>query len=54
MLQNYKNHLVEQVQELQKMDRQSEFIREWNKATIIERKAEIKILDKILKNLIRF
>jgi hypothetical protein len=36
------------------MDKQSEFAKEWNKTTIQERKKEIQVIDKILKNLIRF
>ena len=54
MLQEYKKSLVEQVRVLEKLDRQSDFIKEWNRTTIIERKAEIKTIDIILKNLVRF
>ena len=39
---------------LEKMDKQSEFTKEWNQSTIKERKQEIQVIDKILKNLIRF
>jgi hypothetical protein len=36
------------------MDRQSEFSKKWNETTIKERKQEIQLIDKILKNVIRF
>jgi len=36
------------------MDRQSEFAKKWNENTIKERREEIQLVDKILKNLIRF
>jgi len=39
---------------LEKMDKQSEFAKNWNETTIKERKQEILVIDKILKNLIRF
>jgi len=42
------------IQELEKMDRQSEFAKKWNENTIKERKEEILVIDKILKNLVRF
>ena len=54
MLQDYKIHLVKYVEELEKMDKQSEFMKKWNECTIKERKQEIQIIDKILKNVIRF
>ena len=54
LLQDYKTHLVKYIEMLEKMDRQSEFAKEWNQSTIKERKEEIKMIDKILKNLIRF
>ena len=54
MLQEYKKNLIEQVRALEKLDRESDFIKEWNRTTIIERKAEIKTIDTILKNLVRF
>ena len=54
LLHDYKIHLVKYVQILEKMDKQSEFAKEWNQSTIKERKQEIKVIDKILKNLIRF
>jgi len=46
--------LVRQVQELEKMDEKSEFLKKWNEETIKDRKKEIQIIDKILKNVIRF
>ena len=54
MLQDYKIHLVKYIEMLEKMDKQSEFAKEWNQSTIKERKQEIQVIDKILKNLIRF
>ena len=54
VLQDYKIHLIKYVEELEKLDRQSEFAKEWNQSTIKERKKEIQAIDKILKNLIRF
>ena len=54
MLQDYKIHLVKYIEMLEKMDKQSEFAKEWNQTTIKERKQEIQVIDKILKNLIRF
>jgi ribosomal protein S25 len=42
------------VAELEKMDQQSEFLKKWNETTIKERKKEIQVIDKILKNVIRF
>ena len=54
MLQDYKTHLVKYIEMLEKMDKQSEFAKEWNQTTIKERKQEIQVIDKILKNLIRF
>ena len=54
MLHNYKIHLVKYIEMLEKMDKQSEFAKEWNQTTIKERKQEIQVIDKILKNLIRF
>ena len=47
-------HLVKYIQELEKMDKQSEFTKKWNETTIKERKEELQVVDKILKNLIRF
>jgi len=54
LLQDYKTHLIKYIQELEKMDKQSEFAKTWNETTIKERKEEILVIDKILKNLIRF
>jgi len=54
LLQDYKLHLITYIQELEKMDRQSEFAKKWNETTIRERKEEILVIDKILKNLVRF
>ena len=54
MLQDYKNYLEKQVQNLQKLDQQSEFMKAWNENTIKERQEEIAVIDKILKSLIRF
>lgn len=54
MLHDYKMHLVKYIRELEKMDQKSEFTKKWNETTIKERKEELKVIDKILKNLIRF
>ncbi len=54
LLHGYKIHLVKHITELEKLDQQSEFAKEWNKATIKERRQEVQAIDKILKNLIRF
>ena len=54
LLHDYKIHLVKQVQELEKMDKKSEFLKKWNENTIKDRKKEIQVIDKILKNVIRF
>jgi len=54
LLHDYKIHLIKYVEELEKLDRQSKFAKEWNQSTIKERKREIQAIDKILKNLIRF
>jgi hypothetical protein len=50
----YKIHLIRYVEELEKMDRESEFLKKWNEEIIVERKKEIQVIDKILKNMIRF
>jgi ribosomal protein S25 len=42
------------VAELEKMDQQSEFLKKWNETTIKDRKHEIQVIDRILKNVIRF
>ncbi|WP_255464695.1 hypothetical protein [Nitrosopumilus sp. b2] len=54
LLHEYKIHLVKYISELEKLDQQSEFAKQWNETTIKERKQELKVIDKILKNLIRF
>ena len=54
LLHDYKIHLIKQVQELEKMDKKSEFLKEWNETTIKDRKKEIQVVDKILKKVIRF
>ncbi len=54
LLQDYKTHLITYIQELEKLDKQSEFAKKWNETTIKERREEILVIDKILKNLIRF
>ena len=53
MLQDYKSYLEKQVQNLKKLDQQSEFMKKWNENTIKERLEEITVIDKILKSLIR-
>ncbi len=53
MLQDYKNYLEKQVQNLKKLDEQSEFMKSWNENTIKDRLEEIAVIDKILKSLIR-
>lgn len=54
LLQDYKNYLENQVVELKKLDEKSEFMKRWNENTIREKLEEIKVIDKILKSLIRF
>ena len=54
LLQDYKIHLIKYIEELQRLDKQSEFAKKWNETTIKERKKEVQIIDKIIKNLIRF
>ena len=54
LLQEYKLHLVKYIEELQKIDKISEFAKKWNENTIKERKQELQVIDKIIKNLIRF
>ncbi len=53
-LQAYKLYLQNQVIELKKLDEKSEFMKSWNESTIKERQQEIAVIDKIIKNLIRF
>ena len=54
LLHDYKIHLIKYIEELEKLDRASEFAKNWNQSTIKERLKEIQAIDKILKNLIRF
>jgi len=54
LLHDYKIHLIKYIQELEKMDKKSEFAKKWNETEIKERKEELQVIDKILKNLIRF
>ena len=54
LLHDYKIHLVKYIESLERLDKQSEFAKEWNRSTIKERRREIQVIDKILKNLIRF
>jgi len=54
LLQDYKMNLVKYIQELEKIDKQSEFAKKWNETIIKERREELLVIDKILKNLIRF
>ncbi len=54
MLQDYKSYLEKQVQNLKKLDEQSEFMKKWNENTIKDRLEEIQVIDKVLKSLIRF
>ena len=54
LLQDYKIHLIKYVTELEKMDQQSEFLKKWNETAIEDRKKEIQVIDKVLKNVIRF
>ena len=54
LLHNYKIHLLKDVAELEKMDQQSGFLKKWNETTIENRKKEIQVIDKVLKNMIRF
>ena len=53
-LQDYKFYLVNQVNELKKLDEASKFMRKWNETTIKERQKEIAVIDGILKSLVRF
>ena len=54
LLHDYKIHLIKYIAELEKMDRESEFLKKWNEEIILERKKEMQVIDKILKNMIRF
>ena len=54
LLHDYKIHLIKYIAELEKMDRESEFLKKWNEEIILERRKEVQVIDKILKNMIRF
>jgi len=54
LLHDYKIYLIKYIDALERMDKQSEFAKKWNETTIKERRQEIQVIDKILKNLIRF
>jgi len=54
LLQDYKIHLIKYIEELEKIDKQSEFAKKWNETIIKERRQELQVIDKILKNMIRF
>ena len=54
LLHDYKIHLIKYVSELEKMDKQSEFLKKWNEENIAERRKEVQVIDRILKSLIRF
>jgi hypothetical protein len=54
LLHGYKIHLIKYITELEKMDRESEFLKKWNEEIILERRKEVQVIDKILKNMIRF
>lgn len=54
LLHDYKIHLIKYITELEKMDKESEFLKKWNEEIILERRKEVQVIDKILKNMIRF
>jgi len=54
LLHDYKIHLIKYITELEKMDRESKFLKKWNEEIIVERRKEVQVIDKILKNMIRF
>jgi len=54
LLHDYKIHLIKYIEELEKIDKQSEFAKKWNEVTIKERRQELQVIDRILKNLIRY
>ena len=54
LLHDYKIHLIKYIEALENLDKASEFAKDWNQTTIKERRKEIQVIDKILKNLIRF
>ena len=43
LLHEYKIHLVKYIEMLEKMDKQSEFAKDWNQSTIKERKQEMNL-----------
>jgi hypothetical protein len=54
ILHDYKIHLIKYTEGLEKLDSESEFAKDWNQSTIKERRKEIQVIGKVLKNLIRF
>ena len=54
LLQDYKIHLIKYIEELEKIDKQSEFAKKWNETIVKERRQELQVIDRILKNMIRF
>ena len=54
LLQDYKIHLIKYIEALEKIDKQSEFAKKWNETIIKERRQELQVIDRILKNMIRF
>ncbi len=54
LLHDYKIHLIKYINELETIDKDSEFAKDWNETTIKERRKEVQVIDKILKNMIRF
>ena len=54
LLHDYKIHLIKYVSEIEKKDKQAEFLKKWNETTIKERKKEMQVIDQVLKNLIKF
>ena len=51
LLQDYKIHLIKYIENLERIDKQSEFAKQWNETTIKERKQELQIIDKIIIDL---
>ena len=41
LLHDYKIHLIKYITELEKMDRESEFLKKWNEEIILERRKEV-------------
>lgn len=54
LLHDYKIHLIKYIEHLERLDRESQFAKEWNRSIIQERRDEVQVIDRILKNLIRF